>query len=89
MRVRFPLGGTGSNNSRSIALKNAASVFPDPVGARSSADSPRAMTGQAISWARVGALNERSNHSRVAGWNASKAPLPMLREYRSTLLMVH
>ncbi len=50
-----------------MAQKNAASVFPEPVGAKRSVDSPLAMAGQASSWARVGASKQPENHRWEAG----------------------
>jgi hypothetical protein len=44
------------------------SVFPLPVGARMSVESPHAqMAGQPFSWAGVGAANVELNQSRIAG----------------------
>jgi hypothetical protein len=43
------------------------SVFPLPVGAVMSVQSPRAMAGQPSCWARVGDPNDAANHSRTAG----------------------
>src|SRR5882672_6708889 len=62
--------------SRSIAARNAASVFPDPVGARTSTLSPRAIAGQASSCARVGVWNVASNHARVAGLKFASGSVP-------------
>src|SRR6266567_3430092 len=56
--------------------RNAASVFPEPVGAMSSVLSPFLMTGQACACAGVGFGNEVRNHSRTAGWNVSSTSLP-------------
>ena len=39
-----------------MAARNAASVLPEPVGARISALSPAWISGQVSSWARVGSL---------------------------------
>src|SRR6267143_5758316 len=68
--------GAGENMSRSIAARNAASVLPDPVGARTSTLSPTAIAGQASSCARVGVWNVASNHARVAGLNVASGSLP-------------
>src|SRR5213593_706619 len=62
--------------SRSMAARNAASVFPDPVGASTSADSPAAIAGQASSCARVGDANVASNQARVAGWKVASGSVP-------------
>jgi hypothetical protein len=56
--------------------RNAASVFPDPVGAMRSVFSPALMTGHASACARVGAANDVRNHSRTAGWKPSRTSLP-------------
>ena len=55
-----------SGSSRSIPTRNAASVFPEPVGAWTSTCAPVAIAGQACSCAGVGPANTRSNHSRVS-----------------------
>src|SRR3989442_15606309 len=54
--------------SRSIAARNAARVLPEPVGAKTSVDSPRRIAAQARAWARVGAGKLSANHSSTAGW---------------------
>ena len=59
-----------SNTSRSMAHRNAASVFPEPVGAEMSVDSPAMMRGHACFCAGDAPSKRRANHSRVAGWNA-------------------
>ncbi|MGQ7789823.1 hypothetical protein ACULNC_12960 [Shigella flexneri] len=43
--------------------------FPEPVGAITSACSPRAATCQVPDWTAVGRLKARRNQSRVAGEN--------------------
>src|SRR5438270_699386 len=60
----------------SMAARNAASVFPEPVGARTSTLSPFAIAGQASSCARVGAWNVASNHARVPGLKLASGLLP-------------
>src|SRR5438093_7375997 len=75
--------GAGENMIRSIAARNAASVFPEPVGARTSAFSPRAIAGQASSCARVDLWNVASNHARAAGLKVASGSLPTSRDYRS------
>ena len=52
-------------------VENAASVFPEPVGAITSACSLRAATCQVCGWTAVGCLKARRNQSRVAGENTS------------------
>src|SRR5437016_5962620 len=73
------LGDGAENMRRSIAARNAASVFPDPVGARTRALSPAAIAGHASSCARVGAANVASNHARVAGLKVASGSLPTTR----------
>jgi hypothetical protein len=58
--------------SRSIAARNAASVFPDPVGARSSVERPETIGGHPFAWAAVGRANDVSNQRRTAGRNESR-----------------
>ena len=54
--------------SRSMADKKAASVLPDPVGAMTSAFSPRRIAAQARSWTDVGPSGKaETNQARVAG----------------------
>ncbi len=71
--LRTPLVSfdAGSNMSRLMHQRNAVSVFPLPVGARISVDSPRAMAGQPCTCGGVGASNESRNQSATAGWNRS------------------
>ena len=57
------------------AHRKAASVFPDPVGARISVLSPRAIGGQPSCCARVGSAKARVNQSRTRGWNGARAGL--------------
>src|SRR5207253_2334746 len=52
---------------------NAASVFPDPVGAWMRAFAPDAITGHPCAWAGVGASKARSNHALVASEKTSSA----------------
>jgi len=49
--------------------RNAASVLPEPVGASTSVDSPRAMGGQPSACARVGAPNAARKYARVGSEN--------------------
>src|SRR5712692_1532526 len=65
----------------SIAARNAASVLPEPVGARTSTLSPSAIAGQASSCARVGVWKVASNHARVAGLNDASGWLPTTKAY--------
>src|ERR1700761_5727177 len=75
MRQRFEFAGAAVNMIRSIHHRNAASVFPVPVGARISVDSPRAIAGQPSIWGRVGSVKTASNQSRTAGW---KSPIGLV-----------
>src|SRR5699024_3444955 len=52
---------------RSIALRKAARVLPDPVGATTRVSSPRSIASHAATCAGVGAAKDSANHSRVAG----------------------
>ena len=57
-----------------MADRKAASVLPDPVGAMTSAFSPRPMTAQVRSWTGVGPLGKAEpNQVRVAEAKASRA----------------
>jgi hypothetical protein len=66
-RHRSLRGGAGSNIRRFRHQRNAASVFPLPVGARMSVDSPRAIAGHPSCWGLVGPGKDEPNHSRTAG----------------------
>src|SRR2546421_1185204 len=68
--------GAGENMRWSIAARNAASVFPEPVGARTRTLSPLAIAGQASSCARVGVWKVASNHARVAGLKLASGSVP-------------
>ena len=62
-----------SEDNRSIAHRKAASVFPEPVGARINEWSPAAIAFHPSRWARVGASKEVPNQSRTAGEKTSRA----------------
>ena len=66
-RQRSLRGGAGVNINRLRHQRNAVSVFPLPVGARISVDSPRAIAGQPSCCGFVGASNALVNHARTAG----------------------
>ena len=69
-RTRVPVpAGRGSAASRSIAHRNAANVFPDPVGAMTSVLSPSAIADHASACASVGAAKVPLNHSLVRALN--------------------
>ena len=72
-RQRAAGAGGGENINRFRHHRNAASVFPLPVGASTSVDAPPAIAFQPLTCAGVGSWNERVNHSLTAGWNGSKA----------------
>ena len=57
-----------------MAHRNAASVFPDPVGAITKVWSPSAMASQACDWAGVGVAKVPVNQRRVAGANRPSGP---------------
>ena len=57
------------NISLSIAVKKAASVLPDPVGARSRVLLPARIGGHPSACARVGEAKEASNQSLTGAWN--------------------
>ena len=58
-----------------MQMRNAASVFPEPVGAEISVCLPPAMAGQPCAWASVGTRNLRSNHSRTIGWKIDRGSI--------------
>ena len=58
-----------ARTSPSRQVRNAASVFPEPVGAAISVCRPLAMAGQPRAWASVGPSNRPSNHAWTRGWN--------------------
>ena len=70
-RQRSFFAGGSVNISRSMAVRKAASVFPDPVGASRRVDSPERIGGQPRACARVGAGNDASNHRWTGGWKAA------------------
>ena len=47
--------------------RNAARVLPEPVGAKTRVDSPRAIAGHPITCGRVGPGKTAVNQSRTAG----------------------
>ncbi len=59
-----------------MAQKNAASVLPDPVGARINVWSPALIASHPCSWAAVGPANDDENHSRAAGEKRSRTATP-------------
>ena len=56
-----------ARTSRSMHVRNAASVLPDPVGAAISVCRPFAMASQPSACAPVGPVNCPKNHSRTSG----------------------
>lgn len=70
-RQRSRSGGAASAARRSIAHRNAARVFPEPVGAWIRVCEPSAIASHPRSWAAVGSENEDVNHARVDGLNRS------------------
>ena len=71
--------GTGSVASLSIAHRNAASVFPDPVGAITSVFSPRPMAAHASACAGVGPANASPNQALVASLKPGTRPVTGVR----------
>ena len=65
--LAVPAAGAGVPARRSIAVRKAARVLPEPVGATTSVSSPRSMASHAAACAGVGASNDSSNHRAVAG----------------------
>src|SRR5690606_12253321 len=65
--VRSVRSGDGCAVRRSIAVRKAARVFPEPVGATTRVWSPRSIASHAAACAAVGASNASSNHAAVAG----------------------
>ena len=61
--------------------RNAASVLPDPVGARIRLWLPPAMAGQPWAWAAVGSPKVVRNHSRTGSENAPNEPSATRRAY--------
>jgi hypothetical protein len=53
-RQRSASAGTGANIRRLMALRKAARVLPEPVGASNKAEAPLAIGGQPSTWAGVG-----------------------------------
>jgi hypothetical protein len=51
--------------------RNAARVFPDPVGAQISVLLPATIFGQPIAWAGVGSANDASNQRLTGSLNGS------------------
>ncbi len=50
-----------------MQTRNAARVFPEPVGAEMRVGSPARMLGQPCCWGSVGEPNFERNHSAVTG----------------------
>jgi hypothetical protein len=55
-----------------MAVRNAASVLPEPVGARRSVDRPATIGGHPFVCAAVGAAKDASNQRRTAGRKRSR-----------------
>ncbi len=68
-RVPAACGG-GPLTRRSMPHRKAASVLPEPVGARMSVWSPPAMAGHPWVWAGVGSGKLDSNQARTGGENS-------------------
>ena len=76
--VRPARSGTGEVTSRSMPQRKAASVLPDPVGARISVCSPPRWP-PALRLGGVGSGNEVANHSRTAGEKLARVTQSRLR----------
>ena len=63
------------NNRRSRHQRNAVSVFPLPVGARMSVESPRAIAGQPAVCGEVGVSKADVNQPRVAREKCARASI--------------
>src|SRR5688500_12376916 len=72
--------------SRSIPQRNAASVLPEPVGARMRACWPAAMAGQPWAWGGVGAPKEVSNQARTGSEKVESGTGWTLRSLRDNPL---
>lgn len=59
-------------NARSMLHRNAASVFPEPVGAHNRTWPPDAIAGHACDWAAVGTAKFATNQLRVASEKQSR-----------------
>src|SRR6185503_17053911 len=66
-RHLLAVSGVSSNISWFRHQRNAVSVLPDPVGARISVDSPRAIAGQPSICGAVGSSKTALNHFAVTG----------------------
>jgi hypothetical protein len=62
-----------ARTSESMAVRNAVSVLPEPVGAATRVSRALAIAGQAADCASVGAGKLRANHAATAGWKAASA----------------
>ena len=64
--TKLPL--SAFRTSRSMQMRNAARVLPDPVGAEISVVRPARISGQPCSCGSVGDPNLPRNHSATRGW---------------------
>src|SRR4051812_35219728 len=71
--MRTPEPSPGVCERRSMPQRNAASVFPEPVGAQISGLLPAAIDAQPPVWAGVGPSNDDSNQRRTRSENGSSA----------------
>src|SRR4029079_12324866 len=62
-----------SSSSALMAVRNAARVLPEPVGAAISVCRPSAIDSQPRNCADVGSPTSVVNHRRTRGWKPSKA----------------
>src|SRR5262249_17993980 len=64
--------GAGLRSRSSSAVRNAASVLPEPVGAAMSVWRPSRIAAQPCSWAGVGVPRVSENQRWMAGWKDSR-----------------
>ena len=65
-----------------MAVRKAASVFPEPVGASTSVCFPAAIGGQPLAWAGVGLSKLRRNQSATGGEKARSGSAATPEAYR-------
>src|SRR5436309_14173146 len=78
-RTRTPRPAGGRRHRPSRQARKAASVLPDPVGAKISVLRPAAMEGQPCRCAGVGSPSVCRNHSRTGGRKRSRASVASMR----------
>src|SRR4029079_8062022 len=76
-----------SSSSALMAVRKAARVLPEPVGAAISVCRPAAIDSQPRSCADVGSPTSVVNHRRKRGWKPSKAMGPVDPEGRAPAII--